>query len=145
MSQSSMLIRRKEDEERLKQIEHQTVLKYGIQKLALAFLTRQPFPQSIRFSRSLQLPNSTPLRLVVCNWPRYACVPPIARLLNFRREGKTYILSIVKNQENRHYKINITALTHIWYDSLLSTLHAYNVVDSHKLSVIKISRTGTRL
>ena len=26
--------------------------------------------QSLRFSRSLQLPNPAPLRLVVCNWPR---------------------------------------------------------------------------
>ena len=33
--------------------------------------------QSLRFSRSLQLPNSTPLRLVVCNWPRSTYVPQL--------------------------------------------------------------------
>ena len=33
--------------------------------------------QSLRFSRSLQLPNSTPLRLVVCNWPRLTYVPQL--------------------------------------------------------------------
>ena len=33
--------------------------------------------QPPRFSRSLQLPNSTPLRLVVCNWPRSTYVPQL--------------------------------------------------------------------
>ena len=42
-----------------------------------------PMPISLRFSRSLQLPNSTQHRLKVCNWPRSAYVPLIARLLNF--------------------------------------------------------------
>ena len=31
----------------------------------------------LRSSRSLQMPNSTPLRLVVCNWPRSTYVPQL--------------------------------------------------------------------
>ena len=33
--------------------------------------------QSLRFSRSLQLPNSPQLQLVVCNWPRSTYVPQL--------------------------------------------------------------------
>ena len=46
--------------------------------------TPPPPPQgpSLIFARSVQLPNSTQLRLEVCNWPRSAYVPPSAHLLN---------------------------------------------------------------
>ena len=55
---------------------------YSNKLLALVFLTRHPHPSPdahirLRSSRSLQMPNSTPLRLVVCNWPRSTYVPQL--------------------------------------------------------------------